>query len=159
MRNAREIAVIVCMVLVTACASSVGPSPRGSATPMPSTGPSPSLGPAGSAKVVLGLYSGRPDPEWTLTTVQAATLEKALAALADGTGTPPTGGLGYHGFTILLPGRTLMAYRGVVTATGDGPRTLKLDPARTVERYLLETSRSHLTADEYAEVERALTGP
>src|ERR1700716_2852302 len=158
MGNAREIAVIVCLGLVPAGPSSVGRSPRAAAPPRASPGPSPSLGPAGSAKVVLGLYSGRPDPEWTLTTVQAATLEKALAALAGGTGTPPTGGLGYHGFTILLPGRTLMAYRGVVTATGDGPRTLKADPARTVERYLLETSRPHLTADEYAEVERALTG-
>lgn len=159
MRTSRDLAVIACMVLVTACASCVGPSPRGSSTPMLSTGSSRSLGPTGSATVVLGLYSGRPDPEWTLTTEQAATFEQAVAALADSTGTPPTGGLGYHGFTILLPGRTLVAYRGVVAATGDGPRILLADPARTVEGYLLQTSRPHLTADEYAAVERALTGP
>jgi hypothetical protein len=109
--------------------------------------------------VVLGLYSGRPDPQWTLTAEQAATLNKALGTLAKSTGTPPVGGLGYHGFTILLPGSTLVAYRGAVAPPGDGPRAVMADPTRNIERFLLETSRPFVTADEYAAVEHALAGP
>jgi hypothetical protein len=30
------------------------------------------------------------------------------------------------------------------------------DPTRTIERYLLETSRRHVTAEEYGAVEQAL---
>ena len=158
MRTSRDVAVVFCLFLVTACGSAVVPSPSGSSTPLPSTGSSASVGPAGSVKVVLGLYSGRPDPEWTLTTEQAATLIKALATLSTGTGAPGIGGLGYHGFTMLAPGSTLVAYRGMVAPPGDGPRAVMADPTRSIERYLLGTSRPHLTADEFTAVERALAG-
>jgi hypothetical protein len=83
---------------------------------------------------------------------------RTLESLPIGTGTPPVGGLGYHGFTIRLPEGTLVAYRGVVAAPGDDPRTVRADPSRSVERYLLETSRPHVTADDFSAVERALVG-
>jgi len=134
------------------------------------SGPTASPGPATSAdpsaatvalpvKVTLGIYSGRPDPVWSLTGEEAAGLEQLLATLPDGTDTPPVGGLGYHGFTIERPRSTLIAYQGVVAPPGEGPRTVKSDPTRSVERYLLEIFRSQITAVEYAEVERALSTP
>ena len=110
-------------------------------------------------KVTLGVYSGQPDPVWSLTGEEAAGLERLLAMLPDGTDTPPVGGLGYHGFTIERPRSTLIAYQGVVASPGEGPRTVKADPTRSVERYLLEIFRSQITAVEYAEVERALATP
>ena len=134
-----------------------GPGPTTSPSPATSTGPSATV--AFPVDVTLGIYSGRPDPTWSLTGGQAAGLEQLLAALPGGTDTPPVGGLGYHGFTIERPRSTLIAYQGVVAPPGEGPRTVKADPTRSVERYLLETSRSHLTAVEYAEVERALATP
>jgi hypothetical protein len=109
--------------------------------------------------VTLGIFSGRPDPEWTLTREQAANLATALAALPVGTGAPAVGGLGYRGFTIRQAGGTLVAYRGIVAPPGDGPRAVKVDATRSVERYLLETSRPNLSPAVYADVERALAGP
>ena len=52
-----------------------------------------------------------------------------------------------------------MAYRRAVAAPGDGPRTVKADPTRSIERYLLETSRAHVTPGEYAVVELAIGEP
>ncbi len=159
MRTSRDVAVLFCLLLMTACGSRVAPSPSAPSTSVPSPGSAASVGPAGSVNVVLGLYSGRPDPEWTLTTEQAAALLSALAILPSNTGVPPIGGLGYHGFTILVPGSTLVAYRGVVASPGGGMRSVMTDPTRGIERYLLETSRLHVTADEFTAVERALAGP
>jgi hypothetical protein len=109
--------------------------------------------------VTLGIYSGRPDPSWTLTDGEAARLEAALAALPGAVGEPPTGGLGYHGFTIDRPGSVVMAYRGAVAPPGEGRRAYLADPARTIERLLVETARSHVTDIELAEVRRALATP
>jgi hypothetical protein len=155
-RTSRDLAIIFCLFLVAACGSPATPSPS---APLTSTGASTSVGPAGSATVVMGLYSGRPDPQWALTGEEAAALDTALVALPKSTSTPPVGGLGYHGFTIVLSDRTLVAYRGAVAPPGDGLRTVMADPTRSIERYLLETSRRHVTADDYRAVEQALAAP
>ena len=115
-------------------------------------------GPA-RAVVTLGIYSGRPDPTWSLTSVEALTLENMFASLANVTGTPPVGGLGYHGFTIALPSGVEVAYRGAIAAAGAGPRTMMSDPGRSIERFLLETSRSHVTPDEFATAQLAIGAP
>lgn len=156
MRTPRDLAIIFGLFLVAACASSVTPSPR---APAPSPAASASVGPAEAVTVVMGLYSGRPDPQWALTGEEAAALNAALLALPQNTSTPPVGGLGYHGFTILFPGRTLVAYRGEVAAPGDGARAVMADPTGSIERYLLETSRRHVTAGEYLAVAQALAAP
>jgi hypothetical protein len=90
--------------------------------PMVPTGSVPPAGP--STTVTLGIYSGRPDPSWMLTTREATTLDAMLAALVTVTDTPPVGGLGYHGFTMTTPTTTLVAYRGAIAAPGEGPRAL-----------------------------------
>ena len=128
------------------------------ASPNPASSPSMSGSAAATGPVVvtLGIYSGVPDPAWTLTVDEAAGVDAALAALPDGTGTPPVGGLGYHGFTITRPGSTLVAYGGAVAPPGDGLRAMKTDPAQSIERCLLEMSRSHVTPDEYAVAQLAI---
>lgn len=113
------------------------------------------------AAVSLGIYSGRSDPSWTLTDAQAAAVVKAIAALPVTTGTPREGGLGYHGFSLVLSqvGRadeSLVAYRASVAPPGVGPRTYRSDPGRTVERLLLETGRSTLSPAEIGVVEADL---
>ncbi len=99
-------------------------------------------------QIVLGLYSGVPDPAWTLTTEQANELAAALATLTRDNESAPAGGLGYHGFTIVAPDGTLLAYAGkVLSADSDLPYVLD-DPDRTIERFLLTTARAHATAEE-----------
>jgi hypothetical protein len=159
MRLSRNVVIILGLLSLTACGRANQPNASESSVPAPSRGPSASAEPGAPVDVELGLSSGMPDPRWTLTTEQAETLDTLLARLPDGTGTPPAGGLGYHGFTILLPASPLVVYQGVVAPPGDGARTVKADPTRSVERYLLETSRPHVPLAEYAEVERALARP
>jgi hypothetical protein len=118
-----------------------------------------SVTPAGRVVVTLGIYSGRPDPTWTLTDAEASTLDTMLAALVDLTDTPLVGGLGYHGFTIVGPTGTLAAYGGAVAPPGEGPRAMKSDPTRSIERFLLETSRAYVTPAEYAAAERGIGAP
>lgn len=109
--------------------------------------------------VTLGIYSGRLDPSWTLTLAEAMTLDTMLGALVEVTDTPPVGGLGYHGFTITRPSGTLVAYRLAIARAGEGPRIVGLDPTGNIERFLLETSRRHVTPDEYAAAEAAIGKP
>jgi hypothetical protein len=148
---------VAALLLVTAC------SPGPASTPTPgATGVTPTPVASGGAateevRVVLGIYSGRPDPEWVLTADQTAVLDAEIAALPDATGMPPAGGLGYHGFTVTRPGSTFVAYGGTVAPPGDAARAFKLDQGRAVERLLLETGRAHLAPAEIAEVERALS--
>ncbi len=112
-----------------------------------------------SVMVVLGLYSGVPDPTWTLTTEQARELAAALAGLTRVSGTTASGGLGYHGFSIVGPNGTLVAFEGTVASTDTDPPFFLADPDRTVERFLLDTARPHVEPEELTEVERALDEP
>lgn len=107
-------------------------------------------------QVVLGLYSGVPDPAWSLTTEQANDLAAALAALTRVNESAPAGGLGYHGFTIVTSDRTLVAYAGKVLSADSDPPYVLDDPDRTIERLLLDTSRAHVTAEERRVVADAL---
>jgi hypothetical protein len=148
----RSAALVACLTLLSACGTAASPSPLGASPTTSGASPGPVV-------VTLGIYSGRPDPAWILTIDEVAGLDAALAAVAVGTGTPPVGGLGYHGFSISRPGSTGVAYGGAVAAPGSGPRAMQADPTRSVERYLLEVARAHVTPDEYALVERAIAAP
>jgi len=145
---------LLSLLSLAGCGGSGTPTPSPSATAVPGTG-----SPAGWARVTLGIYSGRPDPTWMLTDAEAADLETALAALPGAVGEPPVGGLGYHGFTVDRPGISLVAFDGAVAPPGQGGRAYLVDPARTIERLLLETARTHVTGNELAAVERAIATP
>ncbi|HYO42695.1 MAG TPA: hypothetical protein VES19_05795 [Candidatus Limnocylindrales bacterium] len=127
----------------------------GSATPSAAT---PTVA---QVTVSLGIYSGRPDPSWDLTAAEAAAVVGIIDRLPTATGTPPQGGLGYHGFTLVIrragqPDTTLVAYRGAVAPPGVGPRPHLADPGRTLERSLLDAGRSTLAPVEVAAVEADL---
>jgi hypothetical protein len=113
-------------------------------------------------EVSLGIYSGRTDPSWTLTAAESAELRRLLSSLPTTIGEPPQGGLGYHGFVLTTAdaGRTdqtLVAYRGAIADVGSGSRTYLVDEDRAVERYLLDTGRTYLSAGEVNAVETDLT--
>jgi predicted small lipoprotein YifL len=152
----RALLALLSVAALAGCGGALGvaTSPTSSSTSTMST----SEAPATRRTVTLGVYSGRPDPSWDLTAAQVARVEAAIAALPVTTGTPPEGGLGYHGFTLLLgrPGKadeTLVAYRGIVAPPGVDPRPYRIDAGRTVERLLLHSGRSILTPTEVAAVE------
>jgi len=109
-----------------------------------------------SVEVVLGLSSGVADPAWTLTTEQANELAAALAALTRVDESAPAGGLGYHGFTIVTPDGTLVAYAGKVSSAASDSAYVLDDPDRTIERLLLDTARPHVSAEELRAVAEAV---
>lgn len=109
-----------------------------------------------TTEVVLGIYSGVPDPAWTLTAEESNELAAALATLPEVSGTAAPGGLGYHGFTIESPDGTLVAFDGKVAEVGLDPPSYLNDPDRTIERLLLDTARPHVTPEVLTEVERSL---
>jgi hypothetical protein len=154
-------------LLAAAALGGCGDQPEGEASVASSATPSTagSETPAARITVSLGIYSGRPDPSWVLTEAQAMQVSRAIAGLPVTTGTPAAGGLGYHGFTLLLdrPGqtaKTLVAYRGTVAPPGVDRRPYRVDSDRTVERLLLEAGRPMLTPVEVAAVEADLAaGP
>jgi hypothetical protein len=140
--------VVACALLLAGCA-----------TPVPTPSPSPSIGPAvtlpagDSVTVTLGLYSGRPDPSWTLSGAQTAELHRLIDVLPSGAGEPAAGGLGYHGFTIALADAggdplPFVAYHGEIAAAGDGVRPTWYDAGGGVERFLLLTGRRSLDPEE-----------
>jgi hypothetical protein len=121
----------------------------------------PGIVPGAVVSVSLGIYSGRPDPSWPLTETQTAELGRLSGSLPSAVGEPPEGGLGYHGFTVVVTtaggqARTLVAFRGTLAAPGVGRRVYLVDAGRTVERYLLDTGRPFLSATEVDAVDADL---
>ena len=103
--------------------------------------------------VSLGLYSGLPDPSWQLSEEESTALTALLESLPRVDGSPPSGGLGYHGFTIerLTPEgmqRLLVAFEGAVSDPASSHLSYLDDPDRSVERLLLESGREQLSAVE-----------
>lgn len=113
--------------------------------------------------VTLGLYSGRADPTWDLSEARAGEVVAEISALPVVTGIPPQGGLGYHGFVLLLrragqPDATIVVYRGTVAPIEGAPGSYRIDAGRTLERLLLESGRELLAPLEIATIESDLAG-
>jgi hypothetical protein len=125
----------------------------GGPTPTATHGPTPQP----QVTATLGIYSGRPDPSWALTDAEASLVIEAISSLPVRVGEPPPGGLGYHGFTLVIrrPGladETVVAFQGTIAPPGVGSREYRVDEGRTVERLVLDAGRAHLTPAEIAAV-------
>ena len=95
-------------------------------------------------RIELDVFSGRPNPEWTLTAAEAAELETMAAALpiADAP-PPPFEGLGYRGIVARYPadpGWSLVAYRDTVRIRTLEGSEVREDPDARVERWLISTA-------------------
>ena len=152
---------------VIACGSTTAMTSRPTAAeptavPVPTTAASTAatLPPATSARVTLGIYSGRPDPSWALTKDEADKLAALVAVLPVVPGGIQQGGLGYHGFLIALTTAdgsitTVTAYAKAIFPAGGGAGHWQ-DDAGLVERFLLETGRPSLDVAEYTMAKQAL---
>jgi hypothetical protein len=115
---------------------------------------------AGRVEVEADLYSGRPNPTWTLSADEAGRLEGLLGRLAPAAGGGYPDRLGYRGLRLTL------ARPGAAVATAEiadgrlhygdraGTRVLA-DPGREVERWLIATSKDKVGADAYNAVKAA----
>lgn len=89
------------------------------------------------------IYSGRPDPEWSLDAEQLATLRRLWRRLPPATsGPPPAPPLGYRGAAVrCASGDRWSAYRGVATFQRGAARPQhREDPGRRFEHAVLATA-------------------
>lgn len=105
-----------------------------------------------TAEVELDIFSGRPNPTWSLTDSQTASLLEMVDGLPRTESDAHSGKLGYRGMIVRLRGARageIAVTAGVVAL--DSVR--HADSDRHVERWLLETGRSFLDPSIYEIVE------
>ena len=92
-------------------------------------------------EVELDAFSGRKNPEWTLTPDVAASVNAALSsALPEAPALAIPGHLGYRGFIIRSAGREARVYRGRIVVTDRGNTQTFFDSAR-IEALLAAEAR------------------
>jgi hypothetical protein len=92
------------------------------------------------------LYSGRPNPSWTISSVKAPQVEASLAGLEEIAPAPaPFPGLGYSGI-VLVDSRTGVEWVLAAGVAHAGGRRFR-DQGRHVEKLLLEDGARETGAD------------
>ena len=109
-------------------------------------------------EVELDIYSGAPNPTWSLTDAEADSFVKQLAALRRTAPRQLSGRLGYRGFIVQCTQRAdawSVRLQSGVAHISQGATTYAADEQRRLERWLLNTGRPHLKPDlfEFAESE------
>ena len=100
----------------------------------------------------LGIYSGREDPIWEASDEEARAFTARFDAMKVKVPKEPlTGGLGYHGFWVkgFRSYDRIWVWNGRVEATRDGKTYHWDDEGRTLEKFLLAASKSHVSDREY----------
>jgi hypothetical protein len=119
----------------------------------------------GLARAELDLYSGRPNPSWTLTMPERAELERRLVGMPARAGAArldDDGGLGYRGITVRASGRDgfeLVVRRTEAVVRRGAREQILADEARMLERWLLGTARGRVDDSALEYVERTLNAP
>lgn len=108
-----------------------------------------------TADVEIDIFSGRPNPTWTLSDTQTASLLEMVGGLPQSEAGAAPDHLGYRGMIVRLhnaAAREVAVHNGVVVVNG----TSHTDPERRVERWLLETGRGSVEQSTYDFVEGEL---
>jgi hypothetical protein len=109
-------------------------------------------------EVELDIFSGMPNPTWTLTNAEADSFVKQLDALRRASARELSGNLGYRGFIVqCTQGANTQLIRiqnGTVHISKGGMNVYAYDEDRELERWLLNTGRPHLKNELFQIVER-----
>lgn len=106
-------------------------------------------------EVTLNIFSGRPNPEWSLEQDFAACCVSKLQTLtrrADGK-TPLHPGLGYRGFIITAIDNSIKGPVTVFAGTVETPDGIYEDHLRELEKWLLQTASPHIDPNLFKMVE------
>jgi hypothetical protein len=108
-------------------------------------------------EVELDVYSGRPNPTWSLTTVDAARLDREADALPVAPVRGWSNGLGYRGFVVTRENQTILRVQdGTVELTAGGVVSYRVDVDRALERWLLSTGRDTIDVPALAAARQAI---
>jgi hypothetical protein len=112
-------------------------------------------------QIELDVFSGMPNPSWSLTDSQAATFVQRLAALPEAPPGELAGHLGYRGFVVHLtqgPSMEIIrVQRGAVFISTGIAELHARDANRGLERWLLDTGRAQLPSEVLRAVENDLS--
>src|SRR5215470_12843066 len=96
-------------------------------------------------EVTLDIFSGRPNPHWTLSEEQVNDLQTRLRTLPEASPVAPPG-LGYRGFLVTNPGNDdrlpsqLRAFASVIAIT-TGQATNSYQDANNIEGWFIDQAR------------------
>jgi len=99
----------------------------------------------------LDVFSGRPNPTWTLTSAQTRELQSRIKSLSTTLRTEPdVPDLGYRGVSVSIRGKEsaeVSVARGAITVTQGGSVAKFQDTERQLERWLVHTGDAQLSPD------------
>ena len=99
----------------------------------------------GEVEVEVDVFSGRPNPRWTLGADRARELLDLLRDLEPAERREPPG-LGYRGFLLTTPGAKTRVFGGAVSMMRDGD-VVHFKDGHGVEQLLLRQAREHGYSD------------
>jgi hypothetical protein len=92
-----------------------------------------------STEVELDVYSGMPNPTWTLSAADAALLAEKLDALPPAAPRELGNPLGYRGLVVDTGAEVVRVHRGTAQVSRAGSIVVRADPGRSFERWLIST--------------------
>jgi hypothetical protein len=111
-------------------------------------------------EVELDIFSGVPNPAWSLTVAESENFVKQLSALAQTPARELAGNLGYRGFIVQYSqgaDMQLVRVQNGITHISRGTTNLYVrDQDRRLERWLLNTGKPHLKEELFQIADREL---
>ena len=111
-------------------------------------------------EVELDIFSGMPNPTWTLTNAEGDSFLKQLASLPRTSPRVFSGNLGYRGFIVQCTQgantKLIRVQNGTVHSLQGVTDVYALDENRQLERWLISTGRPHLEDDLFQIAQREL---
>ena len=111
-------------------------------------------------EVELDIFSGMPNPAWTLTNAEADSFVTQLAALPGAPASELSGKLGYRGFIVQCTQgadtQVIRIQNGAVHISKGATNAFARDNARQLERWLLNAGRPHLKNELFEMAEREI---
>lgn len=117
----------------------------------------------GKMQVEVDVFSGRPNPEWTLTPSEVNELNQLVQALPTDTGEgTPKEGLGYRGLIVTKTDSRTEGYNKISISNGhvivvDQGRSKRFaDRNRSLERWVFQTGKGRLEEPLYQQIRKQL---
>jgi hypothetical protein len=111
-----------------------------------------------TSQIQLNIFSGRPDPNWTITDTETEELISLIQNLPTTKTSQFPENLGYRGLTVKLNenGDFIKVYQGIGEYQHQGKSQFFQDNNRQLEKKLLGTGKSHLPESLYYSVLREI---
>ena len=117
-----------------------------------------------SGSVEVDIFSGLPNPVWIMNSDQVTTFMNKLKTCMPTAPTEMFDGLGYRGFLVTVANPTgaskqftAAIHNGIVKLTSNGADqpSYFIDTDRSIERWLLDESRTHLDSELQSMIEES----